>query len=279
MGHIVEIMCMDKVSLNGLPIRKINKNEYVLLDTGEVKEFIHTQTRADGQDSLRRTFKKLRELINFNFQGKKNELAFTITYAENMTDTERLCRDFDKFYKRLRYRYPDIDYLNVIEPQERGAWHMHCLIRFNGLEKVYIPNKEIRELWGMGWVTIQAIKRNVDNLGAYLSAYLGDVELNRETIKTLSPGVVIKEVEVEGKKKKFIKGGRLHMYPPGMKIFRKSEGIKYPEKTWTTYGEAKKIVGAVTPDYSAKVKIIDDDGEIINSITYENYNLKRGKSE
>jgi hypothetical protein len=288
MGNIKEIMYIEKLSLNGFPVKKISKNEYIILDTGEVKEYLnHSENRSQDINSLRKTFKKIRQLINNNFTGAKNELAFTITYAENMTDTGRLYDDFRKFIMRLKYKYSNIDYMSVVEPQERGAWHCHILIRFNGLEKVYIPNKQIEELWGKGFVNVKSIKRNVDNLGAYLSAYLGDVELRDNNLHELiSSGVVkvgqalnIKEVEIEGKTKKFIKGGRLHMYPPGMNIYRCSRGIVEPTVQYITYEDAKKIVGAGTPNYSTKVKILDDDGEVINSISYENYNLKREKCE
>jgi hypothetical protein len=280
MGNIKEIMYIEKLNLNGFPVKKISKNEYMVVETGEVKEYInHSENRSQDINSLRKTFKKIRQIINYNFKGNKNELAFTITYAENMTDTKRLYKDFEKFYKKLKYKYPDIDYFNVVEPQERGAWHCHILIRFNGLERVYIPNKDIEEMWGNGFVKVKAIKSNVDNLGAYLSAYLGDVELNKNSIKQLQPGTVVKEVEIEGKKKKFIKGGRLHLYPSGMNIYRSSNGIKEPIAQYMTYEKAKKIVGAETPNYSTKIHILDDDGKVINSISYENYNLKRDKNK
>lgn len=282
MGFVKEIMYIEKLNVNGFPVKKLNKNEYIVLETGEVKEYQnHIENRSQDTESLRKTFKTLRGLITTNFQGNKNELAFTITYAENMKDVKQLYADFKKFMMKLKYKYPNIDYINVVEPQERGAWHCHVLIRFNGLEKVYVPNKDIAEMWGNGFVSVKAIRQNVDNLGAYLSAYLGDVELkNKNQIK---PGQVIKEVEVEGKKKKFIKGGRLYLYPPGMNIYRCSRGIKQPKISYDTYANAikdiKKIDGAVTPVYSTKTVIRDDDGKMLNSICYENYNLKRKKSE
>lgn len=280
MGNIIEIMSMDKLNLAGLPVKKISKNEYIVLDTGEIKEYEnHSENRSENKDSLRKTFKKIRELINTNFTGKPNELAFTVTYKENMQDEKRLYNDFRKFIKRLKYKYPNIDYMSVVEPQERGAWHCHILIRFNGLETVYIANKEVAELWSNGFVNVKAIKKNVDNLGAYLSAYLGDIELNEKNKNQVKPGQIIKEVDIEGKKKKFIKGGRLHFYPVGMNIYRASRGIEKPKVEYMKYKETKKIVGAVTPDYSTKVLILDDEGKEINSIAYENYNLCRKKNK
>lgn len=273
MGNIKEIMIIDKLSLDGFSTKKISKTEYMVIETGEVLEYKIGENRSENKESLRKTFKQIRQLINTNFTGEKNELAFTITYKENITDTKVLYSDFKKFMMRLRYKYKEVEYISVVEPQERGAWHCHILLKFTELKKIYIPNKEINEMWGNGFVKVKAIKQNVDNLGAYLSAYLGDIPLENDS--DIKQGMNIKEVEIQGQKKKFIKGGRLYMYPPGMNIIRASRGIKQPTKEYMRYDEAKKIVGAVTPNYSTCIKILDDDGLEINSISYESYNSKR----
>lgn len=287
MGNIKEIMCLEKRCIAPFGIKKLNAYEYVVLDTGEVKEYNKIENRAHDKESLRKTFKHIRELINTNFTGERNELCFTITYKENMTDPKLLYTDFKNFMKKLKYKYGSVDYINVVEPQGRGAWHCHILLKFNDLKKSYIPNKEVAQMWGHGFVKVKAIKKDIDNLGAYLSAYLGDIELNDDNLVQLvndgliKPGeaINVKEVEVDGAKKKIIKGGRLHYYPPGINIYRCSRGIKQPTVTHLSYEKAKKIVGAATPTYSTKTIIKDDDGKIINSITYEQYNLKREKNQ
>ena len=60
-----------------------------------------------------------------NFTGGKNELAFTITYEDNMNDNKALYINFKNFMKRLKYKYPNVEYIMVVEPQERGTWHCH----------------------------------------------------------------------------------------------------------------------------------------------------------
>ena len=283
MGNIKEIMYLEKRCSKPFGIKKINADQYVLLKTGEIKEYNKIENRSQDKESLRKTFKHIRELINTNFIGSNNELCFTITYKENVTDPKVLYKDFDRFMKKLKYKYKSVDYINVVEPQGRGAWHCHILLRFNDYKKIYIPNKEISKMWGHGFVSVKAIKKDIDNLGAYLSAYLGDVEISDDNIRELlHDGVVkpgqslnIKEVEVEGVKKKFIKGGRLHYYPPKMNIYRCSRGIKKPAVSHISYEKAKKIVGAGTPTYATRTVIQDDNGEQLNSIIYEQYNLKR----
>lgn len=288
MGNLKEIMCVDKLNLKGFGIKKISKDEYLVIDTGEILEYKkHSSNRSEDKESLRRTFKHIRELINTNFVGAPNELCFTITYKENMMDSKALYKDFDKFMKKLRYKYPDVDYISVVEPQERGAWHCHILLRFNGLKKAYIANKHVAEMWGHGFVKVKAMRKDIDNLGAYLSAYLGDIELNNDNLSELfsngsikvGQAIQVKEVEVDGVKKKFIKGGRLHFYPSGMNIYRASRGIKKPEVSRISYEKAKKIVGAATPTYNTCTLIYDDNGDYLNSIIYEQYNLKRMKNQ
>lgn len=275
MNHIVEVQHMQKMNRKA-HIKKLDKNRYVHLGSGEIKEFNHIENRSESYNSLRQTFKKLRYLINNNFTGAGNELHVILTYAENMTDTKRLYKDYEKFIKRLRYKYKDIssiDYISVVEPQGRGAWHCHVLLRFNEIDKVYIENSELAELWGHGFVTIRSLK-DVDNIGAYLSAYLTDVELTKDNIISyVDTDYVIVVKEVNGQEKNIVKGGRLHLYPSGMNLFRKSKGIVYPERQRMKYKEIKKIVGSAEPTYQKSITVENDD--FTNTINYEQYNLKR----
>ena len=279
MNHIVEVQHMEKMNRKA-NIKKLDSDRYLDIGTGEIKEFAHSENRQQNLNSLRQTFKKLRYLINNNFTGQGNELHIILTYKENMTDTERLYKDFKRFFMRLKRKYQDkttIDYLTVVEPQGRGAWHFHALMRFNDLDKLYIKNKDLRELWGQGFVTIKSLK-DVDNIGAYLSAYLADVELTEDnTLQAIANQSEIAVKVVEGQEKKFIKGGRLHMYPPGMNLYRKSKGILEPKREEMPFREVKKIVGSAEPHYFKSITI--QDGEFENTIQYVQYNTKRHRND
>lgn len=272
MNHIVEVQHMEKMS-NGSSIRKLDKHRYVDIRDGEIKEFEKfSEKRSDNFNSLRKTFKTLRYLINNNFTGSGNELHITLTYKENMTDTKQLYEDFKNFMKRFRYSfkgYGSIDYLTVIEPQERGAWHHHLLVRFNDVQdKVFLNGNMVSEIWGHGFIKIKTLN-GVDNIGAYLSAYLADVEVTDNHAAT---GKEVTKV-VDGVEKKFIKGGRLHRYPNGMNLYRTSRGIKKPDRVDMAYSDIKKVVGSAKPHYTKSIKIETEDFE--NVITYEQYNMKR----
>ena len=72
-----------------------------------------------------------------------------------------------KFIQRLKYKFgKNIKYLAVIEFQNRGAVHYHVLS-----DIPYIPQEELQELWGEGFVYINAIT-HVDNIGAYIVKYM-----------------------------------------------------------------------------------------------------------
>jgi len=279
MNHLTEIQHMAKMN-NSATIKKIDKDNYIDLSTGEIKQYTHIENRSESYNSLRQTFKKIRYLVNNNFTGRKNELFVTLTYAENMTDNKRLYSDMEKFIKKIRYKYKDrtdIDYLTIVEPQGRGAWHSHILMRFNGLKSAYVPFSEVSDMWGHGTVTVQRLQ-NIDNIGAYVSAYLADVELTEKTtITALQEGREIVEREVNGESKKFIKGGRLHMYPTSTNLYRKSKGIEFPERKKMTYENAKKIVGSAKPHYSARYEIENQDFE--NTIQYQQFNSKRKNTQ
>lgn len=277
MNNIIEIQHMEKMNTQS-NIKKLNKDEYVDLKTGEIKEFNHFENRKDSYNSLRQTFKKLRYLVNNNFTGKKNELWVTLTYRgdEQTNDIKKVSKDYDNFRGRFDTRFKKmstIDMLKILEPHASGNWHLHVLIRFNDIKSIYVSSSEMAKLWSHGFATVKSLK-DVDNIGAYISAYLSDLELNDETaIIALKEDREISVKKVDGEEKKFIKGGRLHMYPPGANIFSKSSGIKYPERKKTTYKNAKKKVGSAKPHFKTSKYIQNDDFE--NTITYEQYNLKR----
>lgn len=274
MGHLVEVQYVHKRN-STMPITVLSKDNYIENSTGEIKEFVHSDNRSQQIESLRRTFKNLRYLINNNFFGNANELFLTLTYAENMQDDKKLYNDLKMFMRKIKrkFKYTTVDYINVVEPQARGAWHCHLLLRFNDLDTVYIPKDWLSKAWGHGFVDIQSVD-GVDNIGAYLSAYLSDIDI--EDVGCCRGGESLNLIKDESGnvKKAYIKGGRLSYYPPGMNIYRCSKGIKKPTEKFMTHSDIKKIVGSAKPHYSTKYVISDND-KVVNTVIYNQYNLKR----
>jgi hypothetical protein len=282
-NHIAEIQYLSKNNKNAT-IKKLNKFEYVELATGEIKKFAISETRADNVNSLKQTFKKLRYLINNNFVGALNEFFVTLTFAPDssgwrpsVSDTEYLSKVSKAFLRRLKLKYGRLEFVRVLEPHADGHAHFHMLLRFDDFDKIYIANKELNELWGHGFVKINSLK-DVDNIGAYVSAYFTDIELDDKSFldECMADSKARKIDVVEKGNKKFIKGGRLKYYPTGVQIFNKSKGLKYPDRERMTYLEAKEKAGVLLfgrPTYSKSYSVEIDDFELL--VKYEYYNSKR----
>jgi len=282
MGNITEIRHMKKITEQA--IQKISKEEFVYKATGEVKPFIKYENRASDPSSIAKSLAMLRDLINTNITDTSKVLWVTLTYKENMTDTERLYNDFRKFMQRFKYYLRNnnlhcCEYITTAEPQGRGAWHMHLLLIFP-CKAPFIENKILANIWGKGFVKITSLN-NVDNIGLYLSAYLGDMELGEAfSNNVLKADDNFKNVEVTGKRgnketKTFIKGARLRLYPTGFRIFRTSRGIKAPEVIKCTNKEAMELVKGSMLTYQKTIELLDDNGNSINTINYRQFNSKR----
>lgn len=196
-------------------IKKLNKDEYIKLSTGEIKKFNYENKKSI--DSLSKTIKYLREIIRCNFSGEKNEAFLTLTYKENMQNTEKLYSDFKKFIMKLKYKFKDykFEYIAVVEPQERGAWHLHILLKVTNQKSLFLHQEMLLKMWVHGGVFVERIKNNVDDLGTYFGAYFTDL------------------LDENSKQRK--KGARLYLYPKSFKFYRCSRGIKKPEVFYTQY--------------------------------------------
>lgn len=285
MGSITEVTMMERKPRQPDTVR-ISADEYCMIMTGEIRKYKKSDTRKDNKDSLRKTFRKLRDIINANVTDAKNCRWLTFTYCENMQDRGRLYEDYKKYWQRfkryLKQKGVDVpEYITIVEPQARGAWHIHAVFIWDH-EAPFIPNADISELWQQGFTKIKALN-DVDNVGAYLTAYLADVELPEDTPQDQN----IKEVEVkeeDGKirKKKILKGGRLNLYPPGINLFRRSRGIKDPLvheiPTYELREMEKGQLGRLT--YRKIVDMLDDKTERrINTVYKAYYNSQRGKTQ
>ena len=283
MGHIYEICYLQKKN-NKITTQLLDKDHYIYLDTGEIFECNHIDNRAESKFQVGQSLKRLRDYINTNVLEPNNCKWVTLTYAKNMQDTKKLYNDFKNFIRRFKEQYGHIEYIVAMEPQARGAWHCHCIILFDKVAP-FIPNATIEKLWQQGFTKTTKLD-NIDNIGAYLTAYLGDMEFTEENIQELEKQglkvsqMALKEVnEIEGIKlkepKSFIKGGRLYMYPPKFNLYRISRGIKKPKKEYYSYHVAKEKAGLTEPTYSKALQLSDTDNNFSNKIIYEYYNTKR----
>lgn len=295
MGNIVEVQYMEKVNKScpivrvpkGVDVVDYNSGEvfksdgtfYYKKSTKELKQFQKNVTRKDSKSSLYRTFAKAREVINSNITDCSKVLWVTLTYAENMTDPDILYVDFKVFFEKFRKYCKDNhlerpEYVSMCEPQGRGAWHIHLLILFSSAAP-FIPHQYLSDLWGHGFVFIKKLN-NVDNVGAYLTAYLGDMELTGDPL----PDQVIKEVDVLNDsgvkvKKKYIKGARLDLYPAGFHMLRYSRGCKKPVVSTLLNVDVERLYSQFEMTYRISSELSDVENNFYNIVDKRYYNKLR----
>lgn len=251
----------DLAPRKGASIYRLDDEHYVVLSTGEIREYVHSENRgdnnADAYRRLRLSMRDMRDVVNANAIDGTDILWVTLTYAENMTDRVQLYEDYRRYWQRfkrwlLKNGGVIPEYVVAAEPQERGAWHLHCLYFFHGCKAPWVDNDKLRNIWGHGFVKIDKVNTDViTNIGAYLSAYMTD------TLKG-------------GKKNK---GGRLKLYPPRMRFWRASRGAYRPSVEWVSDEEAeikKDSPSMGVLSYHSKKIIKLRDGRSI-SLVYDHY--------
>lgn len=179
-----------------------------------------SKVKGDNLESVRKSFNRLKSLINCNYDTPDSVRFVTLTYADNMIDNVQITPHMRQFFKRMRRLYGSFEYIYTKEQQERGAWHMHCVLFFPDVAP-YMPNTPedhpVRDAWGHGFVNVRAFSGDVNNLGNYLCAYLTD---DRESSK---------------------KGARLMNYASGVRLYNCSRGIKRPVSYEITFEDALSL--------------------------------------
>ncbi len=291
-GNVIDILYMTNRN-NKQTIQMLEGgNQYVVCSTGEVKDIEHHyKTRLESKHNLYKTFSKIRGIINANVINPNYVRWCTLTYAENMQDPNRLRSDFEKFHKRFLYYcmkkgFSKPEYICVMEPQARGAWHAHLLYIWQDMVAPFIPNSDFAELWTHGFVKIKKLK-DIDNVGAYLTAYLGDMELSEVQNMTVQELLTIENCKVvntefvdeNGKKvsKAIIKGARLNLYPAKFNMYRCSQGIKRPVEEYMSQKMAQKKVSGATKTFESATEITDNDFK--STIIREQYNKAKVKKQ
>lgn len=278
-GAIYEVRAMSRKP--EISVQRLNSEEFIDLNTGEIKPVIHMTSRADDTASVKQSLRRLRDIINHNVTTAHKAKFVTLTYRENMTDRERLYSDFKAFNRRFcRYHeinhLPRPEYIAIAEPQGRGAWHLHVIYVYP-CKAPYIKNDDIASAWRQGFTKTRKMN-NVTNIGLYFSAYLAHMELS----DALKAGIdvsryPVQEVDAEDENggktpKAILKGARLPLYPAGFRIYRLSKGIQRPPMWYTSEAEAQELVKGIPLAYEQTTAIYNDADELINKISYRTYN-------
>lgn len=174
----VEIYRYQRPLLLGKKLRQIDPETGEILNGGQtvsVDEFGNPikkdRTGEAKRTNARRSKMELRRLVKANFSN--GDKFLTLTFREgsvnDVSDVAECNKAFNLFCKKIARRYPNVKYCRVIEFQDqnnRGAVHYHVI-----LSLPYVPYEQLGDLWGNGYIGINAID-HVDNVGAYIQKYM-----------------------------------------------------------------------------------------------------------
>lgn len=187
-GSSIEILNFGRSVYQGenefRPKGKGRKREVYVPD--DIKAEMELEKKAESQKkSFYHSRSAIRRTINANawqWHNSSNQpflpVFLTLTFHEMPQSFEWANREFSKFIQRFNYYLKTsfgiedekyLAYIKVVEFQKRGAVHYH-IIFFN---LPYIPKiyDVINELWRFGFNIVKGVDK-IDNLGAYLTAYL-----------------------------------------------------------------------------------------------------------
>ena len=163
-GNMVEIFRVTTAyHLDGLPSR--NREAYLNEDiTEDISRSEEHKKRA-----LYKAKTKIKRLIQTNFGNQSKFITLTFNNEQDYTNLSWCYKQFHKFIIQLRERDPKLQYVCVVEFQDRngrGAVHFHlvCNLRF-------ISHFDLMGLWGHGFIWIKKVA-DEKNIGRYLIKYM-----------------------------------------------------------------------------------------------------------
>lgn len=178
--------------------KHISGGKYLNTSTGEVRYYNRNADRKLSVESVKDTYKRLQDVIKANFHGGKSEIFMTLGYEQIMSDVTQLNKDFHNFWKSLKRRFPECEYIAVLEFKENKSLHLHIFIKGTDGNKLYFDRELIKKLWGHKDVYLQRIHTifDVDRLIKYLNPFQNEKKYER-----------------------------IGFYQKNIKIYRKSKGI------------------------------------------------------
>jgi hypothetical protein len=201
------------------------------------------ERQKNRADTMTRAKQTLRRLVNANIHKYGVPSKFiTLTYGYHETDIKKSNDEFKKFVKRLNYKMGiKLKYSAVIEFTKQGRIHYH-IIAYN---LPYIKNKLLEETWRHGWVKVNQIDEEKNNVGGYITKYM--------TKANEDPRLL------------------------GEKSYFNSRGLKKP--TETKLYDDKEKEGLCRDLHHLETYNSEFQNDHLGTITYTQYNLKQEKIE
>lgn len=245
MNTVVELKLTSTTKTPKGKIRRIDKTQYVDIDTGEVKTYksknTKTSSRKNNPNSLARTGRNAKEMMICNFVDKKQTQYITLTYKEAMYDYKQATNDFKAFVKKIRRTYckdNKMQYFFIQEQHYNDSLHFHCLFYW---DKEYPSDmvKNLSTLWEKGTSIHKPIKENKDIL--YIATYLVSGHFAKD--KKANKNDFAQSSDDKGA----IKNVRLDNLPAYYRDIKHSKNMLKPIKDEMLYSDVKDIYGFAEP--------------------------------
>ena len=238
LGRYSKIVKVRNQSNIGNCIKKLNKYEYLDKRDDKVKKY-----NLDNPTSLSSVKRKLRdyeEKVLYHFPGSVKEIFVTLTCKEDVTDISIIKDYYGNFIKELKQKtkFNQIEHIGLFEQTAEGCWHIHAFIKTTDKKRLFIPQKELRKIWGHNGVYVMQ---------------------NLNTMQTLRHSKDKREERLE----------RFRYFPKGERMYNKSKGITSPPKEKLLYGECAEAKSDEYKTISNKTYIIRNGKtyEIMNAVT------------
>lgn len=238
-------------------ISRTSKSEYMNLKTGEIKQY--EKPKYKTASTIKHNMNGLKLLLKTNFTFKDNMVFITLTCKNKIEDLE-VIRDYNKkFLRKLREKYNSykLTYIYKFERQQNYSWHVHILVKDENNKKIYIPNEDIKKMWGKGYTFIQKVKKG-GTIKVDLTDRKNEVEATAGDVSTVFEYMV--------------KTTQLFDVPNGKQVYGHSSNIKLPKAVTMKYAEAKKILKSIN------AKLVRENTILIKDVK-TNYIINKHKTE
>ena len=103
-------------------IEKVDDFHYRIKSTGQLCEYREKSiTKGDNHESALKSFARLKAIINCNYETPSWCKYITLTYKRNMLDNAKISEDLRVFFRKMKRKFGDFEYIYVKEQQARGA--------------------------------------------------------------------------------------------------------------------------------------------------------------
>ena len=92
---------------------------------GSVERALSKRGEGDREVNMERARRRAAATVRHRCKAMGVGSLWTLTYRENVQDRELVLKHFDLFRRKVAKLLGGWHYVSILEPQERGAWHIH----------------------------------------------------------------------------------------------------------------------------------------------------------